>query len=205
MSTLETEAKPILTRLIEDPNRLETLTLPERFLVARWSLKTATVLNRCSTYGTSDDGIGRKVPDQHMRILKSGSLPEHVLVVGAGCKSSKPFDFLQYALWTAPANSIPLLTHDRDGSYKIALSFRDLVLMAAYYPSANYAYGINTHHYVPLWTGSRKVIPVDHLIDDSPARSGTVHLEGLLRNISVVSHTWLTLVENVAFTRLLTV
>jgi len=76
------------------------------------------------------------------------------------------------------------------------------VLIAAYYPSADYAYGVNTHHYVPLWTGSRKVIPINHLRDDSPTKSGSPHLEGLLRNISVVSHTWLTLVENVAFTRL---
>ena len=137
-----------------------------------------------------------------MRILVSGGLPEDIVVVGAGFRSNKAFDFLQYALWTAPANSMPLRIEDRDASYKIALSFRDLVLMVAYFPSSDYAYGINTHHYVPLWAGSRRLVPIDHLMDDSPANSGTPHLEGLLRNISVISSTFLTLIETHAFTRL---
>jgi hypothetical protein len=202
MSRLEEEVKPILIRLIGDPRLLETLSREARFTVARWVLKTAAALNRCSSYGTSDDGIGRSVPDEHLRTLAAGGLPADVLVVGAGYQSTKAVDFLQYALWTAPANSIPLEEEHRDSSYKIALSFRDLVLMVAYYPSTKYAYGINTHHYVPLSAGTHRLVPVDHLMDDSPAKSGTPHLEGLLRNISVVSLTWLKLLENVAFTRL---
>lgn len=137
-----------------------------------------------------------------MRTLASGKLPNDVLVIGAGYQSSKTVDFLQYAIWTNPANSIPLRLEDREFSYKVALSFRDLVLIAAYYPPANYAYGINSHHYIPLWTGSRRVIPIDHLMDESPTKSSSPQLELLLRNVSVVSYTWLALVENVAFTRL---
>jgi hypothetical protein len=192
----------ILIRLIGDPRLLEALTHEERLTVARWALKTAAALNGCSTYGTSGDGIGRPVPDEHMRTLARGGLPHGVLVVGAGCQLAKAVDFLQYALWTHPANSIPLDEKDLVRSYKIALSFRDLVLMVAYYPSTNYAYGINTHHYVPLWTGTRRLLPINHLMDDSPAKSATPHLEGLLRNISVVSLIWLEFVENLVFTRL---
>jgi hypothetical protein len=202
MSTLENEVKPVLIRLLDHPIHLETLQDLERFTLARWTLKTAAVLNRCSTYGSSNDEIGRPVPDQHMRTLASGKLPNDVLVVAAGYRSAKTVDFLQYATWTNPANSVPLRREDRDLSYKIALSFRDLVLLAAYYPSADYAYGINSHHYIPLWTGGRRVIPIDHLMDESPTKSSSRQLELLLRNVSVVSHTWLKLVENVAFTRL---
>jgi hypothetical protein len=202
MSALENEVNDVLIRLIVDPIQLGSLTDVERRTLARWTVKTAAVLNRCSTYGNANDEIGRPVPDEHLRILASGTLPNDVLVVGAGSQSAKTVDFLQYAIWTNPANSIPLRDVDRNLSYKVALSFRDLVLMVAYYPSADYVYGINSHHYVPLWTGSRRVIPIDHLMDESPAKSSSPQLELLLRNISVVSHTWLALVENVAFTRL---
>jgi hypothetical protein len=202
MSMLENEVKRILPRLIDDPIQLETLTDLERFTLARWTVKTAAVLNRCSTHGSSNDEISRPVPDQHMRTLVSGEVSNDVLVIGAGYQSSKSVDFLQYAIWTNPVNSIPLRREDRELSYKIALSFRDLVLIVVYYPSANYAYGINSHHYVPLWTGSRRVIPIDHLMDESPPKSSSPQLEFLLRNVEAVSHTWLALVENVAFTRL---
>jgi hypothetical protein len=205
MSTLENEVKATLIRLVDDPIKLGTLTDLERFALARWTLKTAAVLNRCSTYGSSNDDIGRPVPEQHMRTLASGKLPNDVLVVGAGYQSRKAVDFLQYAIWTNPANSIPLRLEDRELSYKVALSFRDLVLIVAYYPSANYAYGINSHHYIPLWTGNRRVIPIDHLMDESPAESSSPRLEFLLRNVSVESHTWLALVESVAFIRLVQV
>jgi hypothetical protein len=108
MSMLENEVKPILTRLVDDPIQLERLTDLERFTLARWTLKTASVLNRCSTYGSSNDGIGRPIPDQHMRTLTSGKLPNDVLVTGAGYQSTKTVDFLQYAIWTNPANTMPM-------------------------------------------------------------------------------------------------
>jgi hypothetical protein len=202
MAALEEEAKPILVRVIDDPKQLEGLTEREKFVVARWTLKTAAVLNRSSTYGNPNDRTGRPVPDEHLRLLEAGGLPDDVLIAGAGYRSTKAVDFLRYALWTSPSNSIPLDPAHRDTSYKIALSLRDLVLMVAFYPSADYAYGINTHHYVLLRAEARRVVPINHLMDDAPAKSGTPHLEGLLRNISAVSLTWLKLVENVAFTRL---
>lgn len=200
MSQLEYDVKPILVRLIDNPGQMETLTPGEQFKAARWVLKTACVLNRCSTYGTADDGIGRRVPDEHMRTVWEGGLPNDVLIVGAGHDSKRTLDFLQYSLWTGPANGSGLRQNDLDRSYKIGLSFRDLVLIVAYYP-ADYAYGINLSHYVPLWIGRRRVTPVDRLMD-SPVKSTSAHLEGLMLNISVVSSMWLKLVENVASTRL---
>jgi hypothetical protein len=200
MAQLESEAKPIVLRLIDDPSRLTSLSQGERFILARWTLKTAAVLNRSSSYGNLADKIGRRVPDEHVSILATGQMPSKVVVFGAGYKPIKTLDFLQYALWLAPKNSVPLQTDDRERSYKIALSFRDLVLIVAYYPTP-YIFGANDNHYFPIWTGERRVVPINHLIDDSPAKSTSPSLEGLLRNIFVLSNTWLELVENLTTTR----
>lgn len=203
MSNLEGQVKPILVRLIDDKKELETLSDDERFTLARWTLKTAAVLNRSSTYGNPSVENSRPVPDEHLLTVAAGNIPTDVLVVGAGYDSKKTFDFLQYTLWKFPAASIQLSAEDCERSYKIALSFRDLVLIAAYYPSPAYAYILNPKHYVRLWTGSRKVSMNDFLMNVSPAKSWSPILEGLLRNIMVASNTWLTLVENVATTRLI--
>jgi hypothetical protein len=128
MASLEVEAKPILCHLIARTQQFETLSENDRLIVARWTLKTAAVLNRCSTYGNPADEEAHPVPDRHMRILASGIVPPDVLVLGAGYQSNKAFDFLQFGTWTSPVNSIPLRQQDLDATYKIALSFRDLVL-----------------------------------------------------------------------------
>ena len=203
MSKLEKDVKPILVRLIEKPELLESLTPEERWTVARWTLKTAAVLNRTPVMEPQAMALVVAFRTSTWERLRRADYPPIALTVGAGYKSTKIGGFLQYAVWTNPKNSIPLEQKDLDCSYKIGLSLRDLVLIAAYYPSADYAYGINSHHYVPLWTGKRKIVPVDHLMDDSAAKSSSPQLEGLLRNISVISSTYLKLIENVAFTRLI--
>lgn len=182
MSALEEEAKPILMRLIEDPPLLRTLAEPERLTVGRWALKTPAVLNRCSSYGKPSDGLYRSVPDDHMRLVASGRLPDNVLVVGSRYQSHKAFDFLQFIHWI-----YPLRVEDSYGSYKIALSFRDLVLIVVYFPSDDYAYVINRDYHIPLWAGSR-LVHFDDLMDDSPSQSSSPQLEALMRNISVVRH-----------------
>jgi len=48
MSTLEIEAKPILTRLVRDPTQLVKLTETERRTISRWAVKTIGALNRSS-------------------------------------------------------------------------------------------------------------------------------------------------------------
>src|SRR5687767_8144021 len=79
MNKLERQAQPILTLLIENPKGLQTLSKDERTIVSRWTLKTAAVLNRASTYGNPWDGIARFVPDEHLRALRGGTMPDSVV------------------------------------------------------------------------------------------------------------------------------
>lgn len=52
-----------------------SLTEREQFIVARWTLKTAAVLNRSSTYGNAGDGIARRIPDSHLIDVMEGRIP----------------------------------------------------------------------------------------------------------------------------------
>src|SRR6266851_2569958 len=136
MAELEEQTRPILIRLIADPHELSKLHGDERDIVARWMFKTAAVLNRASSYGNLADVITHPVPDEHLRIVKSSAVPDDLIVVGSGCPCDRVADFIQNATWASPQNSIPLLEADRERSYKIAMSFRSLLLAVAYYPNA---------------------------------------------------------------------
>jgi hypothetical protein len=203
MSRLEGDTKPVLIPLIEDPRRLEALDLNHRELVARWTAKTAAMLNRASAYSAPGNSMSRNVPVDHLREIMRGRCPSRVAVVGCGYASSKPLDWMQFGTWITPSNSIPLLEEDRNRSYKIALALRDLVLAVVYYPSADYHYAVIEGHYVPLWVGDRGFIPIPRQLDDSPAVTNSPVLEVLLRNIFVLSKTWVELVGNPSLTRLI--
>src|SRR6266446_8802805 len=189
MSRLESDVKPVLIPLIEDPHRLENLNLIQRTLIARWTVKTAAMLNRASAYSAPGNSMSRPVPDDHLKEIMDGRCPTGVAVVGCSYPSSKTLDWMQFGTWITPSNSIPLLEEDRNRSYKIALAFCDLVLAVVYYPSAEYHYAVIEGHYVPLWEGDRGIIPVPRQLDDSPAVTDSPVLEGLLRNIFVLSKT----------------
>ena len=201
MGKLEEAAKPVLIPLIADPHRLVSLKERDRATVSRWTLKTAAMLNRASAYSDTRNAMSRPVPGDHLREVMNGRLPSGVAVLGCGYPSSKPLDWLQFGTWMAPSNSIPLLKEDRNRSYKIALAFRDLVLAVVYYPSAEHCYGVIESYYHSLWVGDRGVISIPPQLDDLPAHSDSPVLEGLLRNIFLMSKTWIALVGNLATTR----
>ncbi|HEY6347202.1 MAG TPA: hypothetical protein VIY49_37400 [Bryobacteraceae bacterium] len=202
MSKLEDDIKAILIGVIEGSRPLNGLNENERFLLARWTLKTVAALNRSSTYGDPRREDARVMPEAHLRTLKAGTMPAEVLIVATIFREfTKPFDFLQNAIWTNPKNSMSLEEEHRNQSYKIGLSFGQLILIAAYYPSHEYFYGINTKAHFPLCSG-RRIVPMDHIWDDSPGKSLAPHLEVPMRNVSVISQTWQRLVDNVAFTSL---
>jgi len=202
MSDLENAVKPILTALIDGTRAFPDLGQSEFRVLARWTMKTVAALNRSSSYANREDEIARRIPDEHLRALSAGDLPHGTLVVGTLCDAyEKQFDFLQFARWGNPKNSIPLTEQHRSRSYKIALSFGRLILIAAYYPSDDYAYGLNMKGCFPIWSG-RRVVPFNNIWDDSESKSLSPLLEVPMRNIWVVSNIWLQLVENMAFTRL---
>jgi len=203
MSKLESTTKPILTRLIADPYRLGELTPEEKLVIARWTFKTAAALNRASTHGKPANVDARPVPDGHIRKIARGELPEDAIVVGGGYSSNKLFDWLQFSVWAAPKNGIPLSASDRERSYKIALCIGDLILAVAFYPSPEYRYGAIEGYHVPLWEGRRPLLLVNDFVDTSPTVSGCLSAERFIRNIFVVSSTWVELVTNVSTTRLI--
>jgi hypothetical protein len=203
MSRLEGDAKPILTRLIEDPHRLAELDVDQRTVIARWTLKTVAVLNRASTYGNPAADEGHHVPDEHLRAVMNYEIPHRVVVVGGGYDSSKPFDWLQFATWLVGFSRMPLQPEDGDRSYKIALSFRDLLLAVVYYPSEEYRYGVSQGLYSPLWESGGDIVQVPAPLSDLPMQSNSPALEGFLRNIILLSKTWLELVRNWSNTRLI--
>jgi hypothetical protein len=107
MSRLEADVKPILIPLIDDPRRMEALGLHERTTIARWTVKTAAVLNRASAFGSSGNEMSRPVPNGYLTDVMNGRLPSGVAVLGCGYPSSKLLDWLQFGTWMAPSNSIP--------------------------------------------------------------------------------------------------
>jgi len=203
MSQLEVSAKPLLTRLIADPRSLPQLSVEEKSSVARWAFKTVAALNRASTHGRLGDNLARPIPDEHLRQIASGNVPEDVIVVGGGYAFQKPLDWLQFATWAIPANSMPLSATDRERSYKIAIGIRELMLGVAFYPSAEYVYGGIEGCHVPLWEGRKGLSRVSQPIDTSITGAGSPAMEYFVRNIFVVSRTWLALASNVSTTRLI--
>ena len=200
MCELENSEKPILISMIEGTLMFQELRRDESIIIARWTLKTAAALNRSSIYGDPKQKDSRPVADHHLRQLAYGGMPPDVLVVGTTYSPEKPFDFLQNAEWRNPKNSIPLPEAHRIGNYKIALSFGKLILIAAYYPSNDYAYVVNSGGMTPIWS-ERRIVDYKHIWDDSYSKMMSPRLEVPMRNINVVSHTWQTLVDNMAFTR----
>lgn len=204
MSDLETEAKPILIRLIADPSELSSLSEHERHTVARWTLKTAAVLNQAS-FGNAANPLDRPIPAEHRRLVMRGVIPNEIIVVGAGCPSDRVSEFVQNASWASPNYTVPLRNEDRERSYKIGMSFRSLLLAVAYYPNAEYYYGITADRFAVLWSGTRGIVLTDEGVGDVPIVTHSPILEGFLGNIFVVSKTWWTITQNAATTRLIVV
>jgi hypothetical protein len=202
MSLLETQAKPILIRLIGDPDQLVKLTEAERLIISRWTVKTAAALNRASPCSDPKYPSGRPMPKEHLRLLSAGSIPDSVVVVGGAYNSEKAFDFMQSTSWTWPRASVPLREEDKDRSYKVAVAFCGLVLAVAYFPNSDYLYGIREGMYVPLWTGIRGVRQHHQPLNDLPPVTTSPMLEGFLENIWAISRTWLEIVDNASTTKL---
>jgi hypothetical protein len=203
MSALESRTKPILTRLIADQNELVNLTELERTTIARWTVKTCAAMNRSGPGSDPQYPDARPIPDEHLRTLRSGSVPDGVLVVGGGYESDDPLDFMQNTSWTGPGASVALHEEDKNRSYKVCVAFRGLMLAVAYYPNAEYVYGLNEGMYVPLWTGTRRIKWLQYPLNNLPPLTPRPMLVGFLQNIWAISRVWLEVVDNVSTTKLI--
>jgi hypothetical protein len=198
MAQLEGEVKPILIRLISDPTQVAALTREERTLVARWTAKTAAVLNKTFSHGNPTNPFARPVPTHHLHAIKSGNLPEEILVVGSGCPSGWPSIFVENASWALmPQNSIPLQQADRTRSYKIGLSFGSLLLGVAFFPNTEYHYAVRHDKHLILWGSVDRVV---RLTDEEglevPILADLPIMEGFLGNIALISKTMWHLIQD---------
>jgi hypothetical protein len=195
MSALECRTKPILTRLIADQNDLSNLTEVERLTIARWTVKTAAVMNRVGPCSDPRYPEARPIPDEHLRTLHSGSVPDGVLVVGGGYESDNPLEFMQSTSWTWPKDGLPLREHDKERSYKVGFAFRGLMLAVAFFPNSDYKYGLIEGMHFPLWPGTRGVKQLQQPSNNLPPLTTSPMLESFLENIWAISKTWLEVVE----------
>jgi hypothetical protein len=198
MAQLEGEVKPILIRLIADPHQLASLTKDERTLVARWTAKTAAVLNKAFSRGDPNSPFARPVPKYHLEAIRSGNLPDEILVVGSGCASGWPSSIVENATWALmPENCIPLQDTDRNRSYKIGLSFGVLLLGVAFYPNAEYYYTVRHDQHSILWGSVDRVVRLtdkDGL--EVPILGDLPIIEGFLGNIALVSKTMWAMIQD---------
>jgi hypothetical protein len=199
MSHLENQAKPILLQLIADPQGLGKLSPNERHILALWTFKTIAALNRTSHRETD----AQYVPEKHVISLRYGTISDDVFIVGAGCPSNRPADFLECATWAIPKNSIPLLKEELQQSYKIGLSLRGLFLAAAYYPNKEYHYVVINGRYAILWGSTNRVILNHEGVGDVPLHANMPLHEEFLGNIFLVSDTYWKLTNNIENSRLL--
>lgn len=134
MSTLETEAKPILKPLIDGTVSLLSISNTDRTIVARWATKTAYVISHAAPLG--------KTPDpSHTRYMKenAGAVPPRVEVFGTQMNSNVGFGQMQRNHWPHLTNTPYKGTAPPppDGTYKTAMQFRCLMLLVAYWSGPN--------------------------------------------------------------------
>jgi hypothetical protein len=200
MSHLEGVAKPTLIRLIDNPYELSKLSPEERFVVARWTLKTVIALNGAS-FGNPDNPLDRPVPSEHARVLMEGGVPDGAVVFAGGCPSDRVSEFIQNASWGVPNFSAPLEDKDRQSSYKIGVSFRSLCLGAAYYPNTDYCYGIPRRTHVLLHCRGRDIVQANDDLVEVPVVANAPILERFLANVFLVSKARRDMIENETTTK----
>jgi hypothetical protein len=145
MSTLEDQARPILINLIEADQSLFSITAEERFIVSRWAAKTAYALSHATPL--------KKTPDPvHMRFLvdNPATLPPGVGVFAQQVTTRNTFANIQRNRWPVQIE-VPLPNSASAGRYKIALEFRHLMLLVAFWPLPKGHYLLAAGIHVPLW------------------------------------------------------
>jgi len=145
MQRLESKARPILTELIEGTRSLFSISADERFLVARWAAKTAYALSHAAPL--------KKTPDPaHMRFLVDNSegLASGVGVFAQQVTTRNTFANIQRNRWPVQTDN-PLPDSASAGRYKIAMEFRHLMLLVAFWPLPRAHFLLLAGIHVPLW------------------------------------------------------
>jgi hypothetical protein len=145
MSRLENESKSLLISLIDGHSSLLRIKIEERILVARWAAKTAYALSHATPLRKATDA-------SHLRFVMNNlaKLPTGVGVFAQQTNPTRNFGNFQRNRWPVFSN-VPGGGPPPEGSYKIALEFRHLLLLVAYWakPTADFLLVAGVH--IPLW------------------------------------------------------
>jgi hypothetical protein len=149
MSELETAAIPVLKPLMHGTSKVTDLTRTQCALVARWTVKTAYMLNTASNYDL-------KIPAGHLSELHTNvhPVPKGVAVFAQQHKSDRDFYWLQGAMWHGVFGNEVVDFDPQEAttrSYKIALQFRSLILLVACWPFEGWRLALWRGVHRPLW------------------------------------------------------
>lgn len=160
MSTLETEAMPLLVPLFSGDKTVVELTAPERVTVARWAAKTTFALNSASNYL-------KNVPPEHFTAIRT-AFPRGLAVFGQQHHNTLPFYWLQTSAWhmTVPEHS--RIREAPPSSYKVTLQFGKLLLLVAHWPLEGWRYGLWPGIHVPLWPQTGPIVGITPASDEFP-------------------------------------
>ncbi|MFA5210984.1 MAG: hypothetical protein WC414_00580 [Patescibacteria group bacterium] len=134
MSLLETEVKPLLKILIKNKKDISSLTLKEREVIARWFIKTASMLN----YSSDIDNF-LEINKKDLLFLKNKIPNNNYFVLGTQHNPTKKFYWIQgqtALIWDEKDFNI----EDYNKNYKIVMQFGSLILLFAYLDKENSNY-----------------------------------------------------------------
>lgn len=160
MSTLETQAKPLLIPLFSGDKTVVELTADERTTVARWAAKTTFALNSASNYL-------KNVPVEHFTAIRT-EFPPGVAVYGQQHYNTLPFYWLQTSAWHMSVPRHARLREAPPSSYKVTLQFGKLLLLVAHWPLAGWRYGLWPGIHVPLWPQKGPIAGITPARDEFP-------------------------------------
>lgn len=146
MSALETEAMPILKPLIDGKVSVLSISDAERTIIAKWATKTAYVISHAAPL--------KKTPDpSHLHYMKehAGSVPPRVGVFAQQSMATAGFRQMQRNQWRHLTNTPSTSPIPPAGTYKIALQFRCLMLLVAYWSDPLSVIMLAAGIHIPLW------------------------------------------------------
>lgn len=187
MSNLEAQVKPLLIPLMEGETEVVELTPNQRLCVARWTCKTAFVLNSASNFH-------KNVPPNHFSDLYRvhNSLPSLVTVVAQQHHGESTFYWLQmpFVLTSAQAGDLtPSKAKELvAASYKTSFQFKKLLLVVAHWPWPGWRFVLWPGIHVPLWPARGQVAyyPTDPVEEGFPWNDALLALTTLHGTLSVI-------------------
>ncbi|GAQ19046.1 hypothetical protein OPHB3_3005 [Oceanobacillus picturae] len=145
MSLIESDVKALLLALLKQPTtNLSTLLKEDHLVLAKWTFKTAIILNHASNYRNI-------VPRRHFRhFYQHKRIPENVTVLMGFTKETEKIDWVQSqgVMHTGDAS---ISSNPRfEDIYKITIQLDHLLLKVIYSPFYEYNYVFDQDDHVMI-------------------------------------------------------